>query len=464
MWTKQGRAFSGVGYVSKRGEVIIHADMFPNTKFGYNGREFLISTLHFAPFVVKTEVNGTAHYGGICMDLLKDLAWRLNFTYTLTEPPDQTWGRPGPNNTFNGMIGQLQREEVDIVAADTTIQKERELVMDFMFPFYYGYTSVMVKKPDPNARKWRTLVDPLHWKVLMTIGICLPIMSFILSLLERYNPFYARTDDGVDYSWLNVFQSFTHSLWYMYGTLFAQGSVILPQTVAGRTLICSWWLFSIVIVGTYCGNLIAFLTVTKDKPPFETLDEMADLKGTYQWGLQGGTNREFVFETSKRPEFRRVGDAIAEFSKKDPAVLATDFDVQLEKVKKGWYGWIGDAVVMELEMAKDCDLMMIKDKFLPLRYAFGFTNNSPHEQIFTKQMLVIQESGLIEVWKRRWWPKSKAICADSIVAEAKPISIIDVQSAFYVAAGGAVISFCIFVVEVIIGKYCRGRRQRRKSR
>lgn len=57
--------------------------------------------------------------------------------------------------------------------------------MDFMFPFYYGYTSVLVKKPDPNAGKWRTLVDPLHWKVLMTIGICTPIVALILSLLER---------------------------------------------------------------------------------------------------------------------------------------------------------------------------------------------------------------------------------------------------------------------------------------
>ena len=66
---------------------------------------------------------------------------------------------------------------------------------------------------------------------------------------------------------------------------------------------------------------------------------------------------------------------------------------------------------------------------------------------------MIHESGLIQVWKRKWWPKSKSVCAGSIVAEAKPISIIDVQSAFYVAAGGAVISFCIFVVEVIIGKY-----------
>ena len=72
----------------------------------------------------------------------------------------------------------------------------------------------------------------------------------------------------------------------------------MPKSFAGRTLVCSWWLFAIVIVGTYSGNLIAFLTVTKDKPPFETLNEMADQKGTYKWGLQGGTNREYVFEVN----------------------------------------------------------------------------------------------------------------------------------------------------------------------
>ena len=49
-------------------------------------------------------------------------------------------------------------------------------------------------------------------------------------------------------------------------------------------------------------------------------------------------------QSSQRPEFRRVGDAIAEFKKKDPTVLATEFDIQLEKVKKGFYGWIGKSV------------------------------------------------------------------------------------------------------------------------
>lgn len=74
-------------------------------------------------------------------------------------------------------------------------------------------------------------------------------------------------------------------------------------------------------------------------------------------------------------------------------------------------------------------------------------------------MLSIHESGLLQVWKRRWWPKSKIICPGAIVTEAKPITLIDVQSAFYVAAGGAVIGFLVFIIEVIVGKWkknCKG--------
>ena len=32
------------------------------------------------------------------------------FRYELTEPEDKKWGTPDANLTFNGMIGQLQRE------------------------------------------------------------------------------------------------------------------------------------------------------------------------------------------------------------------------------------------------------------------------------------------------------------------------------------------------------------------
>lgn len=72
-------------------------------------------------------------------------------------------------------------------------------------------------------------------------------------------------------------------------------------------------------------------------------------------------------------------------------------------------------------------------------------------------MLSIHESGLLQVWKRRWWPKSKSICAGSIIAEAKPIKLVDVQSAFYVAAGGALIGFIAFLLEVLAGHILKKR-------
>ena len=78
-------------------------------------------------------------------------------------------------------------------------------------------------------------------------------------------------------------------------TINIPGGVHLPDSITGRTFVSCWWLFCIIIVGTYCGNLIAFLTVTKDKAPFDTLEQMVGMQSEYKWGLQAGTNWEVVF-------------------------------------------------------------------------------------------------------------------------------------------------------------------------
>ena len=66
-------------------------------------------------------------------------------------------------------------------------------------------------------------------------------------------------------------------------------------------------------------------------------------------------------------------------------------------------------------------------------------------------MILIHESGLLNVWKRRWWPKAN-LCKSGLVTEAKAISLIDVQSAFYVMIGGALLGLMVFVTEIIVTK------------
>lgn len=53
-------------------------------------------------------------------------------------------------------------------------------------------------------------------------------------------------------------------------------------------MITFFWLFSIIMVATYSGNLIAFLTVTIDKPPFNSLEELVE-HDDYKWGVLSGT-------------------------------------------------------------------------------------------------------------------------------------------------------------------------------
>ena len=46
----------------------------------------------------------------------------------------------------------------------------------------------------------------------------------------------------------------------------------------------------------------------------------------------------------------------------------------------------------------------------------------------------MHESGILAILKRKWWP-AMSPCNGNVNAEAKPIQLIDVQSAFYVLLG-----------------------------
>ena len=73
------------------------------------------------------------------------------------------------------------------------------------------------------------------------------------------------------------------------------GGYFSTITASGRFVVGFWWLYCIVIVATYSGNLIAFLTVHKYKAPFQTLQEMAQ-DGEYKFGIIGESSLETVLQ------------------------------------------------------------------------------------------------------------------------------------------------------------------------
>ncbi|XP_067680519.1 glutamate receptor 2-like isoform X2 [Haliotis asinina] len=91
------------------GRSLLHV-VYPNTKYGYNNRTVVVSTLMYAPFTIRRLERGQAIYEGYCFELLNVLAKDLNFSVQLVEPADGEWGLL-VDGKWTGLIGQLQQRQ-----------------------------------------------------------------------------------------------------------------------------------------------------------------------------------------------------------------------------------------------------------------------------------------------------------------------------------------------------------------
>ena len=68
-----------------------------------------------------------------------------------------------------------------------------------------------------------------------------------------------------------------------------------PVNPASRLFMSCYWIFTITIIATYSGNLVAFMTVKKLKFPIDNLEELA-AHSEYQAGVLKGASTMALFK------------------------------------------------------------------------------------------------------------------------------------------------------------------------
>ena len=98
--------------------------------------------------------------------------------------------------------------------APLAMSKEREEAMDFTFPFFHDFSGVLLRRPDPNASKWRTYIDIFSWQVLMFLGLALLAGSVVYIVIEAVE----RSIFGRPNLWIAL-----NRFWVLLGALLSQG-------------------------------------------------------------------------------------------------------------------------------------------------------------------------------------------------------------------------------------------------
>lgn len=178
-----------------------------------------------------TSKKGNERFEGFCVDLIHELSQLLHFRYEFRLCKDGAYGSKKKDGTWNGMIGELIRNEADIAIVDLTITSKREEAVDFTLPFMNTGISILYKKPTTKVTTLFSFLSPfsgLVWIYVAGAYISVSLVLFIVGRLSPYewdNPHPCRQQDHVLENSFSLMNSFSFTI----GSMMQQGSALAPK-------------------------------------------------------------------------------------------------------------------------------------------------------------------------------------------------------------------------------------------
>ncbi|NWZ92221.1 GRIK3 protein, partial [Nesospiza acunhae] len=197
-----------------------------------------------------TALFGNDRFEGYCIDLLKELAIILGFSYEIRLVEDGKYGAQDEKGQWNGMIKELIDHKADLAVAPLTITHVREKAIDFSKPFMTLGVSILYRKPNGTNPSVFSFLNPLSPDIWMYILLAYLGVSCVLFVIAR--------------RWI-FFPSISSALL----PLSRPGSELMPKALSTRIIGGIWWFFTLIIISSYTANLAAFLTVERMESPID---------------------------------------------------------------------------------------------------------------------------------------------------------------------------------------------------
>nr|XP_045588543.1 probable glutamate receptor [Procambarus clarkii] len=352
------------------------------------GKTFLkIAAEEWVPWTkIVTEDDGRVMILGPMADLLEIFAAKMNFSYELIRPSDRVWGGPQPNGSWTGMLGMLQRQEVELAIGPFGVTDLRETVCDFSVPVYSENNAILMVRPTLH-NDIAGFLKPFVTEIwVLTLVSMLSVVGALTLLVRAEDKIYnLSTSDTLAKT----------AIWSL-KTITQEGAKWLPKKDAGRLIATTWLLASFVFTSCYSGILTAMLTVPRVTIP---IDSLADLVAQTHlpWRLEAGSMMYQYFKES--------GDEVRRKVFRGVSGVFPDCWAAREDIAKGKFAAICDKTTMKKAMSWDfstsgkCHLYISSERvYSNALISMAFTTNSTYLARANQIIFTVKESGLLDKW------------------------------------------------------------------
>ncbi|XP_066591748.1 glutamate receptor U1-like isoform X1 [Prorops nasuta] len=411
-----------------------------------------ISTLEDMPFSGTEEQNDTLVGKGYSFYLLNLLSKKLNFTYTIVPPEKQILG-----DDRTGILGQLYNKEIDMAVALLPVLPKMLNYCSFSITLDEIVLTVLMKRPEESATG-SGLLAPFDRTVWLLVLISVVIMGPLIYVFVFLRGKFWKTAESEKYTMQSC-------VWFVYGALLKQGATISATSDSTRMLFATWWIFITILTSFYTANLTAFLTKPQFTLPIQSLNDV--VSKNYEWAAFAGRTVQFLLTQDAETELTPLnkskyhGKFIDEYRSPDEKILQI---ISSNKIFIGEahyfqtliFGDYKNKTAKQMEQSKRCTYVVMPKGFFIKNRAFAFPLNSSIEKLINEELLTMAESGIVQYVKRQDLPLAD-ICPVDLRSSERRLRNADLSLTYKVVAGGFVASFVIFVTELILLLFRKGK-------
>ncbi|XP_021374126.1 glutamate receptor U1-like isoform X2 [Mizuhopecten yessoensis] len=318
---------------------------------------YTVTTILHEPYTMLNpkSTDSSTKYIGIVKDILDRISHILNVNFKFVHVGDNAFGRQiNDSGNWTGMIGELLRKEADIAASALTVSAERAKKVHFSQMFTDTGLSILLKKPQKHAQSHNSAslpFCPFTVGIWASIIVAYIIVSLVLYVISRMNPEERAADRGEDH--ITICTAFFVTL----SMLSLQGFRLTPTSLAGRTLVCFWWMFALVTVVMYTSSLTSMLFLkfpdVEDPLPFYTFEQMTKQTKIEYGTLMSGSTRHY-FKTFPGATEKVINQYWN--NRHDLLVSSIEEGVARVRNSNGDYAFVMESEMSYYLVAQTCDL------------------------------------------------------------------------------------------------------------